>query len=342
MIKEDDLTLADKKLGNDWLDDIDADLPADVVAGGAQGKLDSKHKEKKIELGVRTWPDGREKHFKALLTDNLGEVFVKGAAALGEPLLPPAPHAPLDLLRYLKQGRDWSEPLTNLEQPLWLALAHGVTRHFGIEYKLLVKINTRWGTAPSATATPRELLTTFGMSPQEFSLYKIDAVEPLPPDTPLSLQRGDCFEAQKDGKYGAAVLAGRLPRGSQTIEEDAEAVNETGVTARLISVGAQKYVEVRNIIVPSPPWGCGKVDILIAVPATYPSGGLDAFYLGLPFTHSSGSIPNQQQTMSFEGRNWVLVSWHYHESRPWNPLQDDLTTHIQHCRGYFLRRGVRQ
>ena len=341
MIKENDLAVADRKLDNDWLEDIDAELPADLTAGAENGKLDDKQKEKKIELGVRAWPDGREMHFKALLRDNVGEVFVKAAASLGEPLLPPAPNAPLDLLRYLKRGRDWSEPLTNFEQPLWLALAQGVTRHLGIEYRLGVKINTRWGIAPSATATPRELLTAFGMSPQEFSLYETNAVEPLPPDTPLSLKRGDCFEAQKDGKYGSGLVT-RTPRGSQTIEDDVEAANETGVTARLITAGSQKYVEVCDVIVPSPPWGCGKADILIAVPATYPSGGLDAFYVGLPFTHASGSIPNQQQTMSVEGRNWALVSWHYHESRPWNPLQDDLTTHIQHCRGYFLRRGVRQ
>ncbi len=342
MIKENDLAVADKQLGDDWLEDIDAELPAEIGAGAAHGKLDQRLHEKKIELGVRTWPDGREMHFKAALTDNLGEVFAKGAAALAEPLLPPAPQAPLDALRYLKKQHEWSEPLTKLEQPLWLALAHGVTRHFGVEYKLVVKINTRWGVAQSATATPRELLTTFGMSPQEFSLYKVDAVEPLPPDTPLSLQRGDCFEAQKDGKYGSAVLVSRAARGSQTIEDDVEAANETGVIARLITGGAQNYVEVRDIIVPSPPWGNSRADILIAVPATYPAGGLDAFYLGLPFTHSSGSIPNQQQAVSIEGRNWVLISWHYHESRPWNPLQDDLTTHLQHCRGYFLNRGVRQ
>ena len=341
-MKEDNLTVADEKLVKDWLEDIDADLPTDVVAGTTHGKLDDKHNEKKIELGVRSWPDGHEKHFKALLTDNLDEVFVNGAAALGEPLLPPQPQAPLDLLRYLKHDKDWSDPLTSLEQPLWLALAHGVTRHFGIEYQLIVKINTRWDIAPSATATPRELLTSFGMSPQDFSLYTVDGVDPLPPDTPLSLQRGNCFEAQKDGKYGSTISVGRARRGSQTIEDDIGAANESGAIARLLNVGSQKYVEVTKISVPSPPWGKDEVNILIAIPATYPSGGLDAFYLGLPCAHSSNSIPRQQHVVSIDGRNWALISWHYHESRPWNPLQDDLITHIQHCKGFFLTRGVRQ
>ncbi len=342
MIDEKDLAGADKEPGDQWLDDIEADLPEKISAGRAHGKLEHDILQKKIRLGVRKWPDGHEVHFKAALGDPLGKVFAKGAEALGEPLLPPAPQTPLDSLRYRKKHGEWSEPLTNLDQPLWLALAHGVSRHLGIEYELTVKINTRWGVASSPSATPRELLTSFGMNPQEFSLYTVDGVEPLPPDTPLSLQRGDCFEAQKDGKYGSTVSVSRAPRGTQTIEDDVEAANETGVTARLIAVGMQKYVEVRDISVPSPPWGNGEANILIAVPATYPSGGLDAFYLGLPFTHSSGSVPNQQSTVSIDGRNWVLISWHYHETRPWNPLQDDLTTHIQHCRGFFLKRGIRQ
>jgi len=317
-------------------------VPEELSAGQAHGKLADRFRKKQIKLGVREWPDAREIHFKASLTDSIAEVFAKGANALGEPLLPLAPQAPLDALRYRKKRAQWSDPITNLDQPLWLALVHGVTRHLGIEYKLIVKINTRWGVAPSPTATPRELLTSFGMNPQEFSLYTQDGVEPLLPDTPLSLQRGDCFEAQQDGKYGSTVTASRARRGSQTIEDDVEATTEAGETARLITVGSQKYVEVRDINVPSPPWGKERASILIAVPATYPSGGLDAFYLGLPFTHSSGSIPNGQWTVIIDGRSWVLISWHYHDSRPWNPLQDHLTTHIRHCRGFFLKRGVRQ
>lgn len=342
MSKEKELLVAEKELGDHWLENIDAEVPEELSAGQAHGKLEDRLQKKQIKLGVRRWPDGREVRFRASLVDTLGEVFSKGASALEEPLLPRSPQTPLDALRYLKRQAEWSDPLAKLDQPLWLALIHGVTRHLGIEYKLVVKINTRWGVAPSATATPRELLTSFGMNPQEFSLYTVDGVDPLPPDTPLSLKRGDCFEAQKDGKYGSSVAVSRAPRGSQTIEDDVEAANEAGEIARLLSVGNQKYVEVTNVSVPSPPWGKDKATILIAIPSTYPSGGLDAFYLGLPFTHSTNSIPNQQQVVSIDGQDWALISWHYHESRPWNPLQDDLITHIQHCKGFFLTRGVRQ
>jgi hypothetical protein len=342
MSRIDNFTMVENATFDQWAENFDEGLPEDMVSAAKIGRLKEIHHETKIKLGVRRLPNGEEVPFKAKLTDTLGEVFARGAEVLDEPLLPPPPQKPFDTLRYRKHRGEWSEPVTNLDQPLWLALAHGVTRHLGIEYRLAVKINTRWGIAPSSTATPRELLTSFGMNPQDFSLYTVDGVEPLPPDTPLSLQRGDYFEAQKDGKYGSTVSLSRAPRGSQTIEDDVEAAGETGVSARLITVGAQKYVEGRDISVPSPPWSSGNVNILIAVPATYPSGGLDAFYVELPVTHASGSIPNQQSTVSIDGRNWALISWHYHETRPWNPLQDDLTTHIQHCRGFFLKRGIRQ
>jgi hypothetical protein len=342
MIKETDLSLRAKEVNDHWLEDVDAELPRELSTQVANGKEVDDLRKKQINVGVRKWPEGQEIHFKVALVDTLAEVFSKGAEELGVPLLPPAPQTPLDGLRYLMKRHEWSEPIVNLEQPLSLALVQGVTRHFGIEYKLVIKINTRWGIAPSPRATPRELLTIFGMSPQEFSLYTINGIDPLPPDTPLSLQRGDRFEAQKDGKYGSAVAVNRPTRGSQTIEDDIELANEAGQIARLVTVGSQKYVEIDNFDVPSPPWGKDKVNILVAIPGTYPSGGLDAFYLGLPCTHSSNSIPRQQQVVSIDRRDWALISWHYHESRPWNPLQDDLITHIQHCRGFFLTRGVRQ
>ena len=107
----------------------------------------------------------------------------------------------------------WSDPIGDLEKPLWIAIVDGCSRHFAIEYRLIVQINTRWGVAPSDHATPRELLMSFGLNPAEYSLYGIDGKDPLPPDTPLNLRRGERFEAQKDGRYGApATTANGLRR----------------------------------------------------------------------------------------------------------------------------------
>ena len=339
MLKETEI--AKNKPSDSWLEDVEADLPHELVESERHGKLPQNLSNKKITLKVRDWTSGTEVKFKAELNDTLSEVFRKAAEALNKPLLPPALSQPLDVFRCKMRGGNWEE-ITNFEQPLWLALLRGCTRNFAVEYKLVVKINTRWGVAPSSNATPRQLLTAFGMNPDEFSLYRTDSTEPLPPDSPLELQRADKFEAQKDGRYGGDNAATTVLRGFQTIEDDVEAANEAGAYARLHNYAGQKYVELRGIEIPSPPWVKNSASILVAVPITYPSGGLDAFYLELPMSHSSGSIPNQQNIIQLDGRNWALISWHYHPNRPWNPLQDDLVSHLQHCRGYFLTRGVKQ
>jgi hypothetical protein len=333
----------DDDLDGPWVEDIDAALPQAVAAAQVDGRLPGRARHLKVQVGFRELPDGEEVKFKASLADTLLAVFEQGAEQLGKPLLPPASKDPLDVLRCRERhGAGWSDPITGLERPLWLALAQGCTRHFGIEYLLAVKINTKWSVALSATMTPRELLTSFGLDPTQFSLYQPDSAEPLPPDTPISLRRGDMFEAQKDGRYGASAHPERPQRGSQTIEDDVKWIREAGVDARLFNFNGQKYVEIRGVTVPSPPWSLHVLTLLIAIPAAYPVGGLDAFYIELPVDHASGSIPYQSQTAQIDGRWWGLISWHYPPSRPWNPLHDDLSTHIEHCRGALLKRGVTQ
>lgn len=325
-----------------WLEGVDSELPVEFTESCRSGKLPPGLTKRKVMLTVRAWPNGNDLKIKAKLTDTLGQVFSEAAGALREPLLPPTPDTPFDVLRARLQRGGWSKPVMNLEEPLWVALGRGFTRHFAIEYKLIVKINSRWGIAPAENATPRQLLAAFDMDASEFTLYPVDGNVEFPVDVPLSIKRGDRFEAQKDGKYGSGGSASAIGgRGSQTITDDVQAAKETGLSARLLEVGEQKYVEVQHVDIPSPPWGAKRVTILIAIPHTYPSGGLDAFYLQLPLTHTGGDIPYKQNVAQINGSSWALISWHYHESRPWNPLQDNLSTHIQHCRGFFLTRGVK-
>lgn len=319
-----------------WAEAVDHPLPPEVEsfkAGGVPGSFAGL----KVRLGIQRWPDGAEAHFHAKLSDSLREVMGLGAKALGEELLPPDAPVPLDHLRN-RRGHQWSDPIENLETPLWAALAHGDSRHFGIEYRLEVRINARWGVAPRDPITPRELLVAFQFDPAEYSLYHTDRAEPLPPDTAIKVHRGECFEAQKDGRYGSGAVAS--PRGLQTIEEDVEAVKAAGFAARLLVEGGQRYIEIENFAIPSPPWSAPVCAILVAVPGTFPAGGLDAFYL-VQGVHQGGAVPNQQAPVPIGVRSWGLISWHYAQDRPWNPSRDDLASHLAHCRGYFLKRGVR-
>jgi hypothetical protein len=276
-------------------------------------------------------------HFSARLADSLLDVMRHGAKELGEPLLPPHAAEPLDLLRArMRHGHEWSDPITDLDMPLWVALVHGYSRRFAIEYLLAVRINTKWGVAPAEQMTPKQLLSSFGFDPNDYSLYREHSPDVLPPDTPIHLKRGEHFEAQKDGRYGLRPVT----RGLQTIEDDVAAVAASCVAARLITENNQRFIEVSGLEIPSPPWSGKAATIAITVPATYPQGGLDGLYVEKT-VNQSGSIPYQQSTIPLGGREFVLVSWHYANGREWNPSRDDLASHIAHCRGYFLKRGVR-
>ncbi|MBK6722957.1 MAG: hypothetical protein IPG58_06635 [Acidobacteria bacterium] len=324
-----------------WLEDAAHGLPQELFDEAMGGDIKKENLNRNVILTARVWgKDETEVKFRAKLKDTLREVFHRAAKALGEKLLPPEPAEPLDLLHAKTHEGEWSRAIRDLDQPLWLALREKYARQFAVDYKLIVKINAIWGKAPSPTPTPRQLLAAFGMDANEFTLYPVASSEPYPVDTSIKIQRGDQFEAQKDGKYGDRVR-GTKPRGSQTIEDDISAVQEAGGNARLLSHNGQRFAHIGDIAIPTPPWDRQSTEILIAVSDTYPTAGLDAFYVKLPIGHSSGDVPKKQNEIQIGDTSWLLISWHYHESRPWNSMQDDLVTHIEHCRGFFLTRGVR-
>ena len=137
------------------------------------------------------------------------------------------------------------------------------------------------------------------------------------------------------------VVASKTPpRGLQTIEDDVVTVAAAGFQTQIVTGEGQQYVEVRGLTIPSPPWSGEEGTVLIAIPETYPRGGLDAFYLEQSVTQG-GDMPYQQSVTTIDGRSWGLISWHYADGKIWNPKHDDLASHIEHCRGFFLSRGVR-
>ena len=187
-----------------WTEKPDFDLPPSLTDYAKTGYISPEIGSTQVCVSVLQWPDGKEHLFRARLADTLLDIMQAGAKAVGPPLLPPPPQEPLDFLRSQKRhGGDWSQPLTELKTtPLLLALAKEYSRRFAIEFRLAIKINAKWEIVPTPKMTPRALATLFGFDPAQYSLYRASSVDLLPPDTSLLLERGDCFEAQKDGKYG--------------------------------------------------------------------------------------------------------------------------------------------
>jgi hypothetical protein len=147
-------------------------------------------------------PSHERRHFRIAREATLLEVLDEGAKKLGAHLLPSA-EKPLDLLRGVYKDHQVGEPL-NLELTLGEFLSQEPrTHHFAVELVLAIRVNTRWRVAPEKEMTPKAILALADLPWQEYSLYRCDGVEPLPPDTPVKLHRGEHFEAQRDGKYGA-------------------------------------------------------------------------------------------------------------------------------------------
>jgi hypothetical protein len=163
--------------------------------------------KREVEISVEKFhpPSHERRHFRMPLAATLLEVLDKGAKELGEHLLPNA-QMPLDRLRGVYQDHQAGEPL-NLELTLGEFLQEEPrTHHFAVELVLAIRINTRWRIAPEMEMTPKQILALADLPWQEYSLYNpCDSVEPLPPDIPVKLHRGEHFEAQRDGKYGDEV-----------------------------------------------------------------------------------------------------------------------------------------
>jgi hypothetical protein len=125
-------------------------------------------------------------------------------------------------------------------------------------------------------------------------------------------------------------------------KEEVKTLVAQGVDVELIEANGQCYALVRKIKVNSPPWSAAEFDILIAVPAAYDAGALDGFYIALPYKFNDGEHAKVNGgTIDASGRQWRQVSWHYLDGKAWRRGLDSLETHIVHCRGFFLERGVK-
>ena len=133
----------------------------------------------------------------------LAEVLERGLTDSGNQLVP-EPVPPVDRLHNLRH-KEVGPAIANLEEPLWKYLREPhITHDFGIELVRAFRVNTRWAVAPDPKMTPRQILGLVDLDYQQYTLYRPGSSDPLPLDSPIEMKRGEVFEAQRDGKYGAA------------------------------------------------------------------------------------------------------------------------------------------
>ena len=125
----------------------------------------------------------------------------------------------------------------------------------------------------------------------------------------------------------------------EAVKDEVAALVKRGAAVELVEIGQQCYALAKGLGAPSPPWDRSSYDILVAIPAAYDACSLDGFYLALPYTFKGGEHPRVNGgTITFDGRQWKLVSWHYPDGKPWTRGQDDLDSHLIHCKGFFQQR----
>lgn len=159
---------------------------------------------REINVSTQILREGGEAiHFRVSREVPLLDVMIEGARRVGVTLLPNT-MAPLDRLWNLR-GHEIREPIGDLQQQVgeYVRLPHA-SRHFGIELVLAFRVNTWWAVAPRTDLSPREILALpeIQLDYTQYTLYKPGSTEPLPIDTPVAIERGMAFEAQRDGRYG--------------------------------------------------------------------------------------------------------------------------------------------
>jgi hypothetical protein len=128
------------------------------------------------------------------------DVLLTGAELCKVNLLPPGDN-PWDKLENLRGHT--TIPISDLSENLDRYLAEdGATHEFGIILLRIFRVNSRWAIAPQEQLTPREILGLVHLKSDEYTLYPPGSDKMLPLDTPVAVHRGECFEAQRDGKYG--------------------------------------------------------------------------------------------------------------------------------------------
>lgn len=159
--------------------------------------------KKQIAIKVCLLPTGDFRTIHIGLDSTARHLMDKISTEFGDAILPPGSNAPLDKLFCYGRHNDLIGPLADLDATVWQMLRqHQCKRKFALEIVRAIKVNSTWNVASKDEMTPKEILAVFSMDHSQFTLYRPDSSEPLAFDVAIKVNRGDFFDAIKDGRYG--------------------------------------------------------------------------------------------------------------------------------------------
>ena len=156
-----------------------------------------------INVTVSLIPNFTMKHHIKIQSDTPLLCILQIWAEQAGQLLLPNRDTPLDRLHNIEKHDKIGLAINDIDKTIGEFLEQdGITHNFGVELLRLFRVNNQWFIADKEYLTPKDILTIANLNHQEYSLYRGQSADLLPPDTSIQVERGNIFEAQRDGKYG--------------------------------------------------------------------------------------------------------------------------------------------
>jgi hypothetical protein len=123
------------------------------------------------------------------------------------------------------------------------------------------------------------------------------------------------------------TLTGPMREAVAMLEKD-------GFTVSLQEEQGMGILVIANYALPDG-WNRASTGLLIKLPASFPVGNPDMFWVDEPLRLVAGGVPqNGDSVETILGEPWRRLSWH---PSTWNPGVDDIRTYLQ-----FVERRLRQ
>ena len=116
---------------------------------------------------------------------------------------------------------------------------------------------------------------------------------------------------------------------SEILRKDTEELERaTGLDVEVVPEGAQIFIVVKQLHLPSGVFKVDRTDTLFMTDQQYRYSAMDMFWTEVDVTLSDGSVPaNADSIESYIGRRWRRFSWH--RNGVWNPNRNGLLDHYE-------------
>jgi len=127
-----------------------------------------------------------------------------------------------------------------------------------------------------------------------------------------------------------------MPGDDQLRRDADELAKLAGVQVDIEQEGAQVFVLLRKIDLPSGTYQVAITDVLYLTDSQYPVSAMDMFWTELPVVLADGSVPAGAESIEiYRGIQWRRFSWH--RNGGWNPTGNPLLDHYEFMQDRFRK-----